>query len=246
MTSPEPSSAVVLGAAGGVGRACVARLAAGGAQIIAVDRDPSVRQLPHCTPVVGDATDPAVIARAYDAAPEGTPALLVHALLGEARAPLAELTAEQLRTVLDIGLVSAWQAGAELARRRAGRPGAIVLIGSVHAHGAMPGFAAYAMAKAGLTALTRAAAAEWGPLGIRCNLLEPGLVAVDRNAHFWRDDTRRERVLAAYPLGRLCQPQEVAEAVAFLAGPAASYINGASLPIDGGMLSVLPEVHTGR
>ncbi|MEU0743318.1 SDR family oxidoreductase [Streptomyces sp. NPDC006134] len=235
------TSAVVLGAAGGVGRACAARLAASGARVVAVDRDPAVRDLPGVTAVVGDATDPDLAGRAFDAC-AARPAVLVHALLAEARAPLSDLTARQWREVLDLGLVSAWQWGAELVRR-CGGPASLVLIGSVHAHGAAPGMAPYAVAKAGLTALARAAAAEWGPAGVRCNVLEPGFVAVDRNAHRWRDPAERRRILAAYPLGRLCAPEEIAEVAAFLAGPRSSYVNGVSIPVDGGALAVLPETN---
>ncbi|MEV5507981.1 SDR family NAD(P)-dependent oxidoreductase [Streptomyces orinoci] len=241
----EPDSALVLGAAGGVGRACAARFAADGARVVGVDLNPSLRQLPHCLPVIGDATDERTLARAFDAAPGGAPRVLVHALLGEDRAPLTGLTADRLRTVLDVSLVSAWQAAAEFTRRRAGRPGAVVLIGSVHAQGAMPGMGAYAMAKAGLGALARAAAVEWGPLGIRCNLLNPGFVAVPRTQAHSRSEAGRRQIRRSYPLQRPCRAEEIAEVVAFLAGPGASYVNGASLPVDGGMLAVLPESEVG-
>ncbi|MEB8343224.1 SDR family NAD(P)-dependent oxidoreductase [Streptomyces endophyticus] len=236
------ASALVLGAAGGVGRAVVARLAAGGSHVVAVDLDPMVCQLPgvHAA-LAGDATEPAVIGRAFDVAPE-PPSVLVHALLHELRAPLGELTPAQWHKVFDVGLVSAWQAAAELVRRKGAGPASVVLVGSVHAHGAAPDCAPYAVAKAGLGALARAAATEWGPLGVRTNVVEPGFVPVERNAHRWRDPAARARVEADYPLGRLCSPEEIADVVAFLAGPSSSYVNGVCLPVDGGYLAALPEV----
>ncbi|MFI7385896.1 SDR family NAD(P)-dependent oxidoreductase [Streptomyces sp. NPDC049813] len=241
------TTALVLGAAGGVGRAVVARLAAGGTDVVAVDQDPAVRRLPGvAASFAGDATDAEVLARAFDAAPE-PPSVLVHALLWELRAPLCEVTSAQWHRVFDVGLVSAWQAAAELVRRKAdGAAASVVLVGSVHAHGAVPGCAPYAVAKAGLGALARAAATEWGPLGVRTNVVEPGFVAVARNAHRWQDPGERARVEAAYPLGRLCSPAEIAEVVAFLAGPSSSYVNGVCLPVDGGALAVLPEVDRQR
>ncbi|MCX4744901.1 SDR family oxidoreductase [Kitasatospora sp. NBC_01287] len=234
-------SAIVLGAAGGIGRACAERLAEGGAQVVAVDRHEAVRELPGCRAVVGDAADEAVLARAF-AACERPPFAVVHALLAEHRAPLAEQTAEAWHQVFDTTVVSAWRAGAALLRAAAGRPASLVLIGSVHAHGAVPGMAPYAVAKAGLAALARAAAVEWGPAGLRCNVVEPGFVAVARNAHRWQEPAERERILAGYPLGRPAGPEEVAEVVAFLAGPGSGYVNGVCLPVDGGALAVLPEV----
>ncbi|MFI5663137.1 SDR family NAD(P)-dependent oxidoreductase [Streptomyces sp. NPDC051684] len=239
------TSALVLGAAGGVGRAVVARLAAGGTHVVAVDLDPAVRQLAgvHAT-LVGDAAEPGIIGRAFDAAPE-PPAVLVHALLHELRVPLGELDSAQWHKVFHVGLVSAWQAAAELARRKGEGPASVVLVGSVHAHRAAPDCAPYAVAKAGLGALARAAAVEWGPRGVRTNVVEPGFVPVERNAHRWREPAARARVEADYPLGRLCSPEEIAEVVAFLAGPSSSYVNGVCLPVDGGYLAVLPEVTKG-
>ncbi|MFF4189053.1 SDR family NAD(P)-dependent oxidoreductase [Streptomyces sp. NPDC001691] len=241
------TTALVIGAAGGIGRAVVARLIADGTTVVAVDRDPAVAQLSGvAVSFTGDATDEDLLAAALDAAPE-PPSMLVHAVLSEHRAPLGELKPRHWHRVFNEGLVSAWQAAAALVRRKpAGAPASIVLVGSVHAHGAAPGFAPYAVAKAGLGALARAAATEWGHLGVRTNVVEPGFVAVPRNAHRWREATARERVRAAYPLDRLCSPEEIAEVVAFLAGPSSSYVNGVCLPVDGGTLAVLPEVHLGR
>ncbi|MGY0486154.1 SDR family NAD(P)-dependent oxidoreductase [Streptomyces sp. WG-D5] len=240
------TTALVLGAAGGVGRAVTARLAAGGTRVIAVDLNPTVRQLPHVeAALVADAAEPGVLARAFDAATE-PPSVLVHALLHELRSPLSELSPSQWHTVFDVGLVSAWQAAAELVRRKSEGPASVVLVGSVHAHGAVPGCAPYAVAKAGLGALARAAATEWGPLGVRTNVVEPGFVPVERNAHRWREPAARARVEADYPLGRLCSPDEIAAVVAFLTGPSSSYVNGVCLPVDGGYLAALPEVRPGE
>lgn len=237
------ASAIVLGAAGGIGSACVRRLTAAGAHVVAVDRADTVAQLPDCTAVIGDVTDPSVLRQAFDSAPT-RPTILVHAVLSEHRAPLEQLTLRDWRAVLDTGLLSAWQAGVELLTSADGQPASMVLVGSVHAHGAAPMMAPYAVSKAGLTALARAMATEWGPRGLRCNVVEPGFVKIARNEHRWADDAERDRILSAYPLRRLCEPEEIAEVIAFLAGPASSYVNGTCLVADGGSLAVLPEVIT--
>lgn len=235
--SPERVSAVVLGAAGGIGRACVRRLWRDELDVVAVDVDERVRELPDAIPVAGDVTDPATLATAFAACPS-RPAVLVHAVLAERLRPLTELSEEDWRFALDVGLVSAWQAGVALRLAAAGRGASMVLIGSVHAHGALAGMATYAVAKAGLVALAQSMAVEWGPEGVRCNVVEPGFVAVERNQARWGDPD----VIAAYPLGRQCEPAEVADVVAFLAGPGSSYVNGTRLLVDGGALAVLgPE-----
>lgn len=230
-------SAVVLGAAGGIGQECVRRLLRDGLDVVAVDIDERVLELPDCVGIVGDVTDPEVLARAFAACPS-RPAVAVHSVLAERQIPLAELTIEDWRAVLDVALVSAWQVGVELRRAAAGAPASLVLLGSVHAHGAMARMGTYAVAKLGLVALAKAMALEWGPEGLRCNVVEPGFVAVPRNQARSNDPD----LLAAYPLGRACQPTEIAEVVGFLAGPQSSYVNGTSLLVDGGALAVLgPE-----
>lgn len=238
----DPGTAVVLGAAGGIGAACARLLAGRNVPVVAVDRSPAVAGLADCRPVTGDVTDPAVLDAAFAACP--APAtILVHAVLAEARRPLDQLTAADWHRVFDAGLLSAWQAAVRLRASAQRRASSIVLIGSVHGRGALPGFGAYATVKAALPALARAIAAEWAADHVRCNVLEPGFVAVPRNKDRWSDPGEADRILAAYPAGRLCQPEEIASVVAFLADGASSYVNGTTITVDGGALAVLPEAN---
>jgi NAD(P)-dependent dehydrogenase (short-subunit alcohol dehydrogenase family) len=231
-------SAVVLGAGGGIGSACARRLAAAGAHVVGVDRRPLVSSPCHDA-VIGDAGDASVLRDAFHRCPT-RPGVVVHAVLGEVREPLHRLRCEDWHAVFEATVVSAWRAGCELLQAARGQPASVVLVGSVHAHGAVPGMATYAVAKAALPALARAGALAWGPLGVRCNVVEPGFVAVPRNQRRWQDPQQRRQLLAAHPLGRLCTPDEVAEVVVFLSGPGASYVNGVSLAVDGGSLARLP------
>ncbi|AUY52821.1 SDR family oxidoreductase [Streptomyces sp. CB01881] len=89
--------------------------------------------------------------------------------------------------------------------------------------------------------LTRAAAVEWGPRGVRCNAVAPGVVPVERNRHVWTDPETSAAMLRAAPLGRFGSAAEVARVVAFLAGGDASFVNGACLAVDGGMTAMPPE-----
>ena len=231
---------MVLGAAGGVGTACASVLAARKVPVVAVDRDPAVTGNDGCLPVIGDVADPAVLDAAFAACPRPA-TILVHAVLAEARRALDQLTTADWQRVFDAGLLSAWQAAVRLRVAAQRRPSSIVLIGSVHGHGALPGFGAYATIKAALPALARAIATEWAADHVRCNVVEPGFVAVPRNKERWSDPAEADRILAAYPAGRLCQPEEIASVVAFLTDGASSYVNGTSITVDGGALAVLPE-----
>lgn len=231
---------MVLGAAGGIGTACAALLAARQVPVVAVDRDPAVAAMADCVPVIGDVADPAVLDAAFAVCPQPA-TILVHAVLAEARRPLDQLTTADWQRVFNAGVLSAWQAAVRLRAAAQRRPSSIVLIGSVHGHGALPGFAAYATIKAALPALARAIATEWAADYVRCNVLEPGFVAVPRNKQRWSDPAEADRILAAYPAGRLCQPEEIASVVGFLTDGASSYVNGTSITVDGGALAGLPE-----
>lgn len=117
----------------------------------------------------------------------------------------------------------------------AGRPGAsIVLMSSISALRGNARIDAYAMAKAGITALARNIAVQWGPKGVRCNAIAPGLIDTALADVFKADTAVFERRMQMTPLRRMGQPSEIAGAAVFLASPAGGFVNGQVLVVDGG------------
>jgi meso-butanediol dehydrogenase/(S,S)-butanediol dehydrogenase/diacetyl reductase len=120
-----------------------------------------------------------------------------------------------------------------------GKGGAIVNVSSICGQLGTPWMAGYSAAKAAIDNFSRAAAAEGAPHGIRVNVVIPAVVETPATAGMLADEASRKNTEKLIPMGRVGQPEELANAILFLASDEASYITGASLPVDGGRSSVL-------
>lgn len=146
---------------------------------------------------------------------------------------MTKMTADDFDLVLDVSLKGAWlgtRAVAGLFREQGS--GAVVNVSSLSGKIGNPGQTNYSAAKAGLIGLTKAAAKELGPSGARVNAVQPGLIRTDMTLAMKPEVFASKE--AEVPMGRAGTPDEVADAVVFLAGPMASYINGAVLEVTGG------------
>jgi NAD(P)-dependent dehydrogenase (short-subunit alcohol dehydrogenase family) len=158
---------------------------------------------------------------------------------------IAQTTLCEWRRVIDVNLTGVYLACRyALLRMMEQRSGAIVVTASPHAVNTVPDAGAYAASKGGVLALTRALALEGAPYGVRVNCLLPGATdtpMLRREAQAAPDPEEQIRRFALiHPLARLCRPEEVAEAALFLASDAASFVTGAALPVDGGLLAAQP------
>ncbi len=151
--------------------------------------------------------------------------------------PFLEMTRAQWDEVVNANLTSAFLCTQAAARQMIaqGEGGAIVNITSIEAENPAPGHAHYDAAKAGAMMLTRASALELAPYTIRVNAVAPGLIWSETLEEDWREGV--ERWTRAAPLKRLGMPEDVADACLFFASPAARWITGASLIVDGGVLT---------
>lgn len=239
------SRALVTGGNRGIGKAIREALEVAGADVTILDL---VVEVPTDRAIACDVSDPDQVVAAVSHAESTMGGIdsVVNAAGIVERADLTSLDAHGWNRTLAVNLAGPWlvsQAALPFLRDSSRGP-AIVNISSLAGSNPLPGGGAYGPSKAGLIGLTRQAAVEWGPLGVRVNSLSPGSVATDMSnaVHSEESIARREAIT---PLGRIARPYEIASACLFLLSSAASFITGHDLVVDGGIsqtiLSVSPE-----
>ncbi|MDG9701068.1 3-hydroxybutyrate dehydrogenase [Streptomyces sp. DH37] len=242
-------TALVTGAAGGIGRACVLRLAAAGAKVRAVDRDADgLRRLADRAEGLPGALEPVHLdltdLDAAERAAAGADVLVNNAGLQLVR-PVEEFPPEVFHAVLTVMLEAPFRLVRGALPHMYGQGwGRIVNISSVHGLRASAYKSAYVSAKHGLEGLSKVVALEGAAHGVTSNCVNPAYVrtplverqiADQAEAHgIPADRVVAEIMLADTAVKRLIEPEEVAEAVAYLCGPQASFVTGASLVMDGG------------
>ena len=182
------------------------------------------------------------ISKGAEASGAATPSILVNAAGFVATSPLEDTPLEDTEMTFNANLLGPLllsQAFAKLYWKHTSSaqppvPGRIVSISSQAAHVALPEHAAYCASKAGLNALTRSMASEWGGRGITSNTVSPTVALTTLGKKAWADAKKRDDMLKQIPVGRFAEPNEIAEAIVFLCQDSSGMINGADVRLDGG------------
>jgi NAD(P)-dependent dehydrogenase (short-subunit alcohol dehydrogenase family) len=242
----DAKRAVITGGASGIGAATARLMAAEGARVAVVDRDlvgaEAVAGEIGAVALAADVRDADAVTEAFAAAAEGLGGLDVvvnNAGIGSIK-PLHAYEPAEVDLLLDVNLKGTFnglRAAVPLLRDSGG--GSIVNMASVSGLRPTRGEAPYAAAKAGVIALTMSAALEYGPEGIRVNVVSPGFIRTPLTEFAWTNPAWTDPLEAATPLQRAGTAEDIAEAVIYLASDRAGYVTGHNLVVDGG--SMLPS-----
>jgi NAD(P)-dependent dehydrogenase (short-subunit alcohol dehydrogenase family) len=242
-----PGNAVITGGGNGIGAATCRAFAAHGARVAVLDRDAAAagrvageiagrggNATAHPIDVADRAAFHAVAAKITEAA--GGIDILVNGAGTTVRRMIPDMSREDWDRVIGVNLTGAFNGIQAVLPHMRKRGGAIVNVASIAGQRiSFGGTANYSASKAGLLGLTRHAAYELAPDGIRVNAVCPGPTATAFGGAIPSQETKAVRA-QKIPLGRMCEPEDIADPILFLAGPAARMITGVALTVDGGVL----------
>jgi NAD(P)-dependent dehydrogenase (short-subunit alcohol dehydrogenase family) len=238
------STAFVTGAASGIGRASARLLAAAGARVALADRDgDAARSLAQeigeqAAALDLDVTDRAAVDAALAEAENklGLPDILVNSAGTGACTRFWESDPDLFEYVLRVNLIGTFLAARSFTRRliALGRRGAIVNVASTNAYIPATGLSAYCASKGGVLMFTRVAALELGAHGIRVNAIAPGSTLTGQTTMAFTQPKMEQGFLRHTPMGRFGQPEDIAQAVFYLASPLSAWVTGHLLVVDGG------------
>ena len=242
--------AFVTGGGSGIGAATAQRLAQEGATVVVCGRrreplDAVVAGIVaaggKAEAVVADVSDEAGFTAALEAAAQrhGRLDVLVNNAMAFTWGSIEEMSTADWHANFSTSVDGTFWSTRTAMRLMKGKGGAIVNVSSICGQLGTPWMAGYSAAKAAIDNFSRAAAAEGAPHGVRVNVVIPAVVETPATAGMLADEASRKNTEKLIPMGRVGQPEELANAILFLASDEASYITGASLPVDGGRSSVL-------
>jgi NAD(P)-dependent dehydrogenase (short-subunit alcohol dehydrogenase family) len=245
--SLERKTAVVTGAAGGLGRGIAAALAGAGANVALLDisaeklaplAETIVREYGHRADGFSvDVTDECQVASTMQAIGNDYESIdiLVNCAGVAVLGPALEMKLEDWRRGMQINLEGTFICCREAGRfMTADRRGKIVNISSVRGLQGRSGYTSYAPSKAGVNLLTKSLACEWAEFGVNVNAIAPIFIRTEMNAHIVDDPVKGNAILARIPMGRLGRVEDLFGAVVYLASPASDFVTGTVLYVDGG------------
>lgn len=238
--------ALITGAAAGIGAATAEEFVRLGWRVVIADKEPdrvepALRDDPNIRVVFMDVADQVSVDTGIDQAIQEMGC--IDALINNAGiqqwSSLKDFDPATWQKVLSVNLYGTLHCMSTVCRHMMEREsGAIVNVVSINAQRGAPKRGPYSASKAAVSAITRTAAVEFAPYGIRVNAVGPGYVATPMmKAYIDQGHIDEERILSRIPIGRMAKPGEIASAIAFLASPAASYVTGQVLFVDGGFLA---------